>query len=241
MENLKHLWHTVFGDAPDIIDSFFETFYAPHLTATEFSDGKLAAAAYVMPAGYLVNGSSREKCAHIYAVAVYPRYRGLGFGVSVTKKAVELAKKAGFTAVILHPADEKLFGFYEKHCGFNTCFSADTKSVPLPLCAALTEAGIEEYRTLREKFLQDIPHVELNRDVLSFFVKCGGKLYAGSHGCAAVESFDGVSHIREYLGDITCVNAFESCNVSSPGSSVATGMIYGENSFENGWIGLTLE
>ena len=119
MDELKQLWHTVFGDDFELIDRFFDTFYSPALCATKFVGGKLCAAAYVMPVGELVYDGKREKCAHIYAVAVYPEYRGRGYGIEVTKKAAELAGKAGYTAV-LHPADEGLFGFYEIECG-HTC------------------------------------------------------------------------------------------------------------------------
>ena len=181
---LKNLWHTVFGDAPSVIDAYFDAFYTPDLTATEFVDGELAAAAYVLPAGELVCGDCREKCAHIYAVAVYPKFRGRGLGVSVTNLATEKAKKAGFSAVVLHPAEESLFGFYEKHCGFKTCFSASGKS---PLSGdVLTLSETEAYIACREKFLANIPHVALNARVLDFFQKCGGLLYTSETGCSAV-------------------------------------------------------
>lgn len=235
INELKKLWHTVFGDAPSIIDTYFDIFYSPELTAAEFIDGELAAAAYVMPAGELVNGKTREKCAHIYAVAVYPRYRGLGLGIFVTNRAVELAKKAGFTAVILHPASESLFGYYEKHCGFVTCFSAGT----LPAgenAAALTKTDIDSYIVCREKYLQDIPHVALNREILDFFQKCGGVLYTSDTGCAAAEEIDGETVFREALGN-TGKNAALSC----PGDEIPTGMMYGRADFKNGWMGLTLE
>ena len=35
--DLKHLWHTVFGDAPSVIDTYFDMFYSPDLTAAEFT------------------------------------------------------------------------------------------------------------------------------------------------------------------------------------------------------------
>lgn len=242
INELKQLWHTVFGDDFSIIDAYFDMFYSPELTAVEYSNGMLAAAAYVLPAGELINGKTREKCAHIYAVAVYPEFRGLGLGVSVTNKAVALAKNAGFTAIVLHPASESLFGYYEKHCGFSPCFAAQVSDSALPVSAAIAETDVETYRTYREKYLKHIPHIMLSHDFLTFFQKCGGKLYAFEGGCAAVEDYDGVSHIREKLGDFSeGINRFETCIISSPGSCILTGMIHGNVSFESGWMGLTLE
>ncbi|MBQ8830569.1 MAG: GNAT family N-acetyltransferase [Oscillospiraceae bacterium] len=228
INDLKNLWHTVFGDAPSVIDTYFNIFYSPELTAAEFIDGKLAAAAYVMPAGDLVNADSREKCAHIYAVAVYPEYRGRGLGVSVTNRAVKLAKDAGCSAVILHPANESLFGYYEKHCGFQTCFYASKNTLPTD-ASEVPEADIVTYMSVRERFLENIPHVALSYDILDFFTKCGGKLYASENGCAAVEIYDETSYFREVLGN------------SSPLGSIPTGMIHGSAPFKNGWMGLTLE
>ncbi len=236
MTELKKLWHEVFGDAPCVIDTYFNIFYSPDLTATEYVDGELAAAAYVMPAGELVNGSLREKCAHIYAVAVYPKFRGRGLGITVTNRAVELAEKAGYTAVILHPASESLFGYYEKHCGFYTCFSSAAKTGTAS-ATPLKEADIETYISCRKSYLKDIPHVELSRGILDFFTKCGGKLYTSETGCAAVENIDGTLYFREALGDAGAENAFLCC----PGSDTPTGMIHGTATFGNGWMGLTLE
>ena len=237
INSLKHLWHTVFGDAPSVIDAYFDAFYSPDLTAVEYADGELAGAAYVMPAGELVNGDSKSKCAHIYAVAVYPEFRGRGFGITVTNRAVDLAKKAGFTAVVLHPAEESLFGYYEKHCGFKTCFSADTKS---GLSGEnLTPTDTETYQSCREKFLKDIPHIALSRDILDFFQKCGGTLYTSETGCAAVENIDGTAYYREALGGF-CADTPNSV-FSCPGRSIATGMIHESADFDFGWMGLTLE
>ena len=51
---LKALWHEVFGDDIADIDRFFETFYAPDLTAVIHDGGTPVAAAYAVPSGELV-------------------------------------------------------------------------------------------------------------------------------------------------------------------------------------------
>ena len=241
--DLKHLWHTVFGDAPSVIDAYFDIFYSPDRVACEFIDGELAAAAYVMPAGELTAGDTKEKCAHIYAVAVYPKFRGRGLGISVTNRAVQLAKENGFNTVVLHPASDSLFDYYKKHCGFETCFYSKTETMPL---GAVNEASlctdINSYITCREKFLSSIPHISLNEEILTFFVNCGGKLYASDFGCAAVEVSDGTAYFREALGDVSsiCPEDAENASLSLVGCDIPTGMIHGSAEFKFGWMGLTL-
>lgn len=221
MDELKQLWHTVFGDDYELIDRFFDTFYSPALCATKFVDGKLCAAAYVMPVGELVYNGKREKCAHIYAVAVYPEYRGRGHGIEVTKKAVELAGKAGYTAV-LHPADEGLFGFYEKHCGFVTAFY--TSDVPaLPNDAEKISAA--QYADLREMLLQDRDHIALDVRALDYFVSTGGELYACENACFAVDG----GKICEYISR------------DAIGELKPFGMIIEEKSIKNGYFGIAFE
>ena len=125
----------------------------------------------------------------------------------------------------------------EKYCGFKTCFSADTKSGLTG--ENLIPTDTETYQSCREKFLKDIPHIALSRDILDFFQKCGGKLYISETGCAAVENIDGTAYYREALGGF-CADTPNSV-FSCPGRSIATGMIHESADFDFGWMGLTLE
>ncbi len=222
MEERKKLWHDVFGDDYAVIDTFFDTFYSPELCAAEYVDGKLCAAAYVLPVGELVTEKMREKCAHIYAVAVYPAYRGRGFGVTVTNKAVQLAKKAGFTAIVLHPADEGLYEFYEKHCGFKTAFYTDKREHDAD---GLQEVSTHDYRIRREELLAARDHIALNERALAYFVKTGGVLFADEHHCAATDG----GRICEFIGE------------AEHGEFLPSGMIFGEKILKKAHFGLNFD
>lgn len=246
-DELKKLWNTVFGDAPYVIDKFFDMFYTKELTAVEYIDGKPVASAYVLPAGYLINGSIREKCAHIYAVAVSPEFRGQGLGISVTSNAVSLAKDAGFSAVVLHPASPSLFNFYKNHCGFNECFSAHTyKKSSLNYSPTHSPVDSGTYITIRESILANTPHIELTSDIFDFFQFCGGKLYVFDGGCAAVEVIGNTTYVRELLGNISdftlppYVNS-NTCIINTIGNDTPSGMIWNSSDFQHGWLGLSLE
>jgi len=197
---LKSLWQTVFGDGPEIIDLWFDTFYRPELTAAIMAEEGPAAMAYVLPAGSL----GGLPCAHIYAVGVDPALRGRGLGIEVTRLAVEKALTAGYPAVILHPADAGLFDFYRRHCGFETLCSVTEQTVTLPAsgnsaAAAPQRVSPAQYRLLRRRFLSSGPSVDQSEAVLSFFEACGGRLYAGENFCAAAEVWEGRACFRELL------------------------------------------
>lgn len=220
MDELKKLWHMVFGDDFDIIDSYFKRFYSDELCATEYINGELCAAAYVMPVGELVNGDEAEKCAHIYAVAVYPKYRGCGYGISVTKKAIKLAEEAGYSAIVIHPAEESLYSFYEKHCGFKTAFYSSYYEADI---SNYYQISAKEYLNMRETFLKGRPHIRLNDISVEYFLQTGGSFLSNGNSCLAID--DG--NICEYLDNENHID------------TIPFGMIYGEKKLKNAVFGLT--
>lgn len=222
---LKSLWKTVFGDTDDYIERFFDTFYSPELCAVCKCGGKTAAAAYLMPVGDFVSAiGERVSCAHIYAVGVLPEYRGIGLGKAVTEKCARLGEKNGFGAVVLHPAEEGLFRFYEA-LGFYSAFS----------CGERTAIGAgerflinpEEYRALREEYLEGIPHIDLNMRALRYFEGQGGEFYRGENFCLAME--DGSVKECLYPGFF------------APENGRPFGMSYGKKICTDGWLGLAFD
>lgn len=253
LHSLKSLWHTVFEDDFETINAFFNAFPMKDLAATEFVDGQLAAAAYVLPFGEYVAGGKRTPCAHIYAVAVHPDYRGRGLGVSVTNKAAALAESLGYNCVVLHPAERSLFDFYEKHCGFKTCFSASNRelSITEPSEQKALPVSAEEYRAVRERFLADIPHIDISEKVLKLFQAFGGRLYAFPDGCCAAEETPGTTFFREIIGGDEFLKLPPAAQMTDNRRAVllspcefggeSFGMVKGTSAFPNSWMGICLE
>lgn len=253
-EELKQLWHTVFEDEYEVIDTWFDCFYRPELTAVIRSAEVLAAMAYVMPVGTLKGAP----CCHIYAVAVNPSFRGLGLGIAVTNAAVELARRAGFSSIMLHPADAGLFDFYRRHCGFETAFSACLAELTLPVWTGkqLQPVSSEAYLQARARLLKPEGGVLLSPTMTDCFTRCGGRLYIGDDWCAAAEEADGQILFREWLTskagypdpDLLAAMAdgltrAELCAPSIPGhAALPFGMLYGAvPGTDCGWPGLALE
>lgn len=196
MDQCKALWQAVFGDGPDFLNPWFDTFYRPKHTAVIQEDGHLIAAAYLLPVGSYLG----QPCCHLYAVAVAPAYRGRGLGLAVTQKAVSLAREAGFAHILLHPADCGLFSFYEK-CGFTPGFPVVEEELAVTTSAPpAIPVSIERYRSKRAALLAHRPAIEHSPELLNFFVSAGGLLYCGEDWCAAVESDGSHARILEWLG-----------------------------------------
>ncbi len=249
---LKALWHTVFHDSAPVIDEFFTAFPMDRFAAAEYCGGALAAAAYVLPFGELVlPDSSRCGCAHIYAVGVRPDMRGRGLGVEVTNKAYELAQGLGFPAVVLRPASDSLFDFYRQHCGFSTAFTAAVSRTVISHSGApmLSPVCAEEYREAREAGLSGIPHIDVSPQVLSLFIRLGGRLYIFDGGCAAVEEDGETAYFRELISSpgicaplssmtgLTCAEASAPC----ASGGIPFGMLRGAVISGTGYMGISLE
>jgi len=207
VRGLKRLWRDVFGDGDEVIDTYFEYFYSPELAVFEKCGTAVAAACHIMPLGLLVlPGGEAEPCAALYAIAADPARRGEGFGARVTETAVRRAHDMGYSSVVLHPAQESLFGFYEKHGGFRTAFYAQERSI----CgngAAVPARRVSpaEYNELRETQLKTRLHIRYDVRCMEFQKRLcalsGGGLFAlPDGGCMIVESERGNVRVSELLG-----------------------------------------
>lgn len=217
---LQDLWQLVFRDEQEDIACFFETFFEPELTAVITEGERPLAAAYAIPVGSLVvPGREPVDCAMIYAVATHPDARGRGWGASVTQAAAELAAARGYSAVVLKPADDGLFGFYEKHSVFREFFETYTALWDRPRDGASTplysvrEVRPGEYRDLRRRFLDGRMYIDMDERALSYQARLsratGGylaALYSGAEpvGCAVLERAEETILVKELLLDRGC-------------------------------------
>ncbi len=237
---LKALWRTVFGDPSEVIDAFFSAFYAPELCVKELSDGKTVSACYIMPLGDLVYpDGERERCASVYALATLPELRGRGAATRVTEEAVSRAKELGFKSVVLHPATEKLFGFYRRR-GFRTAFRARGLLAAKECTSEPERVSPAEYRAIREELLRGRLHIDHDERSLAFqdtlCTFSGGGLFRTAEGCFIAEG----SEIKELLGGACTGTLYSGLPARTPcgdGEGVPFGMIYSERPAEDGWMG----
>jgi predicted N-acetyltransferase YhbS len=256
---LRELWERVFHDTADTIDALFDEYADDARIAVAEVDGKLAAAAYLLPVGeFVAEDGTRTPCSMIYAVATLPKYRGMSLGLAVTRELVRSAGESGHVAVLC-PAEESLYDYYKK-CGFCACF---TEREVAFAATGEREASAElvppeEYAALRERFLTGVPHVAQDARVFRLQSRWNARSPSGLYrimragetvGCAVLAVTDDGARVPELLGDIEfgaaaimSVLGAETLTARVPDvRGNRAGMAVGLSGVNGAWYGLALD
>ena len=184
LKELHSIWSTVFGNTDKAL--FFNFFYKPELSIIAEHEGNVVAMGFLLPVGDLITGCGEKiPCSMIYAMATLPDFRGFGFGGTISDGLINLARKTNCPAVILYPADDSLFNYYNKHTDMREWFYGTEYKIATKLHKQeSTESSIisvNEYMSLRENLLSDICHIKYDHQVLEYQSKLcdlyGGGLY----------------------------------------------------------------
>ena len=141
---LQALFTEAFGDAW-FTELFFRLGYSPERCF-------LAAEGQVLAALHWFDCSLRGKrCAYVYGIAAFEHCRGRGIGSALIRAGMAHLQQR-YEAILLVPAEEGLFGYYERF-GFSTvstiCQETVLSGAPLPL----RKLSISQYATLRRALL----------------------------------------------------------------------------------------
>ena len=211
---LYEIWDSSFSQ--DDKELFFKSYFKPDMCKIAICDGKPVCAGYLIHVGDYISGVSDTQeypCAHIYAVATIPMYRGRGFGSAVVNELIKAGHSMGFSAIALRPAADELFEYYNNRSSFREWFYVNERHLSeLPYTtnetSEIKQISDEEYADLRSNLLSGIPHIRLNSHALAYQNNLC-KLYGGGffsaktpdgYACAIVEiQHDGVVYIKELL------------------------------------------
>lgn len=208
VEKLKALWLENFEDEENFVNQFFRMLKDTGTGLVAEIDGTIAGAAYVLCGQELILPSCGEKehapvCGYIYAVAVNKNYRHNGIGGALVKAAAEKAREREAEIITILPAEESLYGWYEKLIGVKCALYRKKqiiKSAPLELYMPLSST---EYMLWRENLLKDRPHLHLSDFSLELerimCVENGGGFYAAGCGIAAAYKDGEKGIIRELI------------------------------------------
>lgn len=164
---LRALFTEAFTDAW-FTELFFSRGYSPDRCFAAVENGILAAMHWF---DCSVDG---KKAAYVYGIATFEAQRGRGIGSRLIRAGLEFLKAQGYEAVLLVPAEESLFGYYERF-GFSAVSSIREETVtagaPLPVC----KLTVSEYAALRRNYLpangviQEGPALELLDGYADFY------------------------------------------------------------------------
>ena len=179
-----------------------------------------------------------EKAAYIYGIAAFQAQRGRGIGSELIRGALEKLQELGYRHILLVPAGESLFGYYERF-GFRAVSTIREAEIgagePLPI----RRLTVSEYAAARRKLLpergllQEGPCLELLSGYAEF--------YAAGEALAAVTG----DMVWELLGDLSdapglvAALGLPQATVRTPGTGRPFAM--GVNAEKPVYLGLALD
>lgn len=203
---LKQLWTETFGDAPELVDRFFELLPSMGTGLVAECGGELLGAAYVLCAELWRTNSFPLKLGYIYAVAVEPSARSNGIGARLVSACERYCWKNGIDICTTLPAEDSLYAWYKgvggfeavNRCGYETVLPSDNAADIKPLFA-------DEYAFRRSDILRGKNYVNFNYGYMLFQdALCktyGGGMFACGDGIACGYVDNGVLFIKEVLND----------------------------------------
>ena len=194
---LLSLWQEAFGEEKEAVLPFFREIFPLCRCFAAVEQEEICAVVYALPQVLRV----REKdlpVAYFYAIATQKSHRGQGLASKLIAFAAERMQAEGKAGILLVPASEGLFAFYEK-LGFSVFCRRNWQEIQEEN-GEIQECDEETYLRAREAFLGDIPHNVPPKVVLRHLKK-----YIWEGGCAAGEQTDEGFVFREALGGLTCL------------------------------------
>lgn len=136
---LKKLWKTCFADEDAYIDAFFDILYEDRNVLLEEENGVLMGASFFLPGEICLRPQAAhlacsgmpvkwQEIRYVYALAVYPQYRGQGMAKALLRRAYEIYG----APLIAEPAEEGLVGGFYEPLGFAKSFYLEKKCVEMP-------------------------------------------------------------------------------------------------------------
>lgn len=142
-----------------------------------------------------------QKIAYLYAVATHKDYRNRGICRALMENAHLLLQKSGYAGVILVPAEEHLFPFYERMgyttCAYNSILRTTAAGEPIEM-HPLTPL---EYAALRPQFLPTQSVLQQGENLL--LLDTLADLWMADGALLAVRKDEKALLGLELLGDVT--------------------------------------
>lgn len=215
---LKKIWSFCFDDEDAYIDAFFLAMYAGRHILVAEENGVLMGASFFLPGKLYLSSEPDEpetSCGsengrwqnirYIYALAVYPQFRGKGIAAEILREAYRMYQ----APLIAEPANEGLIGGFYARLGFQSAFFLQKIQVPIrqnslqaaeirPQTYEQTShafvplqddtADVSRYCSIREAHFKKHGFVSWPRNHIAFAIQehranGGGAFLAAGRGC----------------------------------------------------------
>lgn len=211
-EEIHDLWHTVFGDGNEFIDSFYARCCPLEQTLVLRENGVLRTTIAAPLLSLRTGDGTTVNAAYLYALATHPDARSQGFGHMVLQYVDYFLKEHKVPCCVLVPAEPGLFRFFASS-GYDSAFAINQIEVPASAVKAPAEgtslevAGSVLYNELREQRLESTFHITYSDAMVAFqkdiSITSGGDIYRlvlpHGEGVAAAEYTEGNSLVVKEL------------------------------------------
>jgi predicted acetyltransferase len=200
VNSLKELWLQTFSEDKQQLDSFFEKLFSPEICFTAKSDGELVAMLYMLKTS--VNG---HNAGYLYAVATKAEFQGRGIISKLINYAID---NSNIELCITLPAEDSLYGFYEKLGFCNN--SVNTATVSRSQLSSMAkpykkdELVVSNYCGIRNRVLKNNflfwnnNHINFAMDYESAY---GAKVIKSNFGYAIVSMENDTAVVSEIICD----------------------------------------
>lgn len=201
---LKELWVETFGDSDNVINNFFEKTAKTQNIFCVFHEEKPVSVLYAIDSVIALDGKE-YKAYYVYAVCTKKEYRGMGLMKGLFRELEKVAQNRGVSYLFLVPAEESLFGMYEK-IGFKVGFTYKEQLLNSFSCEITEEVkalSFNEYKAYRNSDIS-LPSAILNEEGFESFYKPVESVCCFSvddTGYAVFENDDDCVVVYELFGD----------------------------------------
>lgn len=143
---VRSIWKTVFEDTDEYIDLFFSRQYKPENTLIYFEENTPVATLQMVEYSISFYGEIIPFY-YLVGLSTLPEYRGKGYMGELIERAHKVMQKRGIHLSILVPAEESLFGYYER---FGYQQISEERNTPLDLKEHLV--CYEDWETIYNDF-----------------------------------------------------------------------------------------
>ncbi len=214
-KELVELWVSVFGDERDYAKLIFPDGKDICECFAHFDNDTVCSALYLLDCSIKLEDRC-YKGKYLYAAATDESYRGKGIMASLIKGAQVYCRDAGLDFIALVPADEGLYGYYEKF-DFITAMHRRTEFIQNDIGTEYAvEIGAEEFFSERNNRLRN--YLYFTGDSVRYIADCleysGYRYYKRSDGGLFITE-PGSCLYDEYISDSDAVRRISDNGISA--------------------------